>query len=100
MIVALGITFSEKTYRDIKEYVINAEIPEENLIMETHDWIVHEAKPYIGDGGRLNVYTLSFHVTKQCNLKCRMCGQLLFEPEKGDPFRQNRLYRIQIVFLN
>lgn len=91
VIVALGITFSERTYRDIKEYVIGAGIPQENLIIETHDWIVHEAKPYIGKNGKLNVYTVSFHVTKQCNLKCRMCGQLLFGPVKRRSFPSEQI---------
>lgn len=78
VIVALGITFSKKVYQDIEEYVISVGISEENLIIETHDWIISEAKPYIDNNGKLNVYTLSFHVTKQCNLKCKMCAQLLF----------------------
>ncbi len=79
VIVALGLTFSEKTYKDIEQYIISVGISKENLIIETHDWILKESKPYIGNDGKLNVYTLSFHVTKQCNLKCKMCGQLLYK---------------------
>lgn len=93
IIVALGITFSEKTYRDIEEYVINAGISRENLIIDTHDWIISEAKPYIDEEGKLNVYTLSFHVTKQCNLRCKMCGQLLFGPVKRRSFPAEQIIR-------
>ena len=78
VIVALGITFSEKTYIEIEKFILLAGIPKENIIINTHEWIVSEAKPYIDGNGKLNIFTLSFHVTKQCNLKCKMCGQLLF----------------------
>ena len=91
IIVAIGITFSEKTYNDIENYVIDSGISRENLVIETHDWIVKEAKPYIGKDGKLNVYTLSFHVTKQCNLKCKMCGQLLFGPVKRRSFPSEQI---------
>lgn len=91
IVVALGITFSEKTYKDIEEYVIASGISKENLIIETHDWIIKEAKPYIDKDGKLNVYTLSFHVTKQCNLKCKMCGQLLFGPVKRRSFPEEQI---------
>ena len=93
IILALGITFSEKTYEEIEKYVISVGIPKENLIMNTHDWIIHEAKPYIDKDGKLNVYTLSFHVTKQCNLKCKMCGQLLFGPVKRRSFSPEQIIR-------
>lgn len=86
IIVALGITFSEKTYEEIEKYVLASGISKENLIIDTHDWIVNEAKPYIDKNGKLNIFTLSFHVTKQCNLKCKMCGQLLFGPVKRRSF--------------
>ncbi len=91
VIVALGITFSEKTYKDIETYVISAGIAKENLIIETHDWIIHEAKPYIDQEGKLNMYTLSFHVTKMCNLRCKMCGQLLFGPVERKAFPSEQI---------
>lgn len=93
VIVALGITFSEKTYAEIENYVINSGISRENLIINTHDWIIHEAKPYVDKDGKLNVYTLSFHVTKLCNLKCKMCGQLLFGPVKRRSFPSEQILR-------
>lgn len=91
VIVALGITFSERTYKEIENYVIAAGISKENLIIDTHDWIINEAKPYIDKNNKLNIYTLSFHVTKQCNLKCKMCGQLLFGPVKRRSFSSEQI---------
>lgn len=91
IIVALGITFSNKTYEEIKEYVINAGVSEENIIIDTHEWIVNEAKPYSDKDGNINLYTLSYHVTKQCNLKCKMCGQLLFGPVERRSFPSEQI---------
>lgn len=93
VVAALGVTFSQKTYDDIEEYVIKAGVSKENVIMDTHNWIVHEAKPYIDQNGKLNIYTLSFHVTKMCNLKCKMCGQLLFGPVKRRAFPSEQIIR-------
>lgn len=89
----MGITFSEKTYYEIEKYVLAQGIPKESLIINTHDWIINEAKPYIDKEGKLNVYTLSFHVTKQCNLKCKMCGQLLFGAVKRRSFPSEQIIR-------
>lgn len=91
IIIALGITFSKKTYREIEDYLLALGIPKESLIIDTHDWIVNEAKPYIDKEGKLNIYTLSFHVTKQCNLKCKMCGQLLFGVVKRRSFPADQI---------
>lgn len=100
IIVALGITFSEKTYRNIENYILSeGGGSRENLIIDTHKWIVNEAKPYIDKNGKLNVYTLSFHVTKQCNLKCKMCGQLLFGPVKRRSFPAEQIiHDTDIIF--
>ena len=77
-IVTLGITYSQKAYEEIKEYLIRTGVYAENIIIDTNNWVIHEAKPYVDMMGKLHVYTVSYHITKQCNLKCKMCGQLLF----------------------
>lgn len=91
VIVCLGITFSNKIYEEIKNYCLKVGIREENLILRTSDWFLKLAKPYIDAKGELHVYTLSFHVTKMCNLKCRMCGQLLFGPVKRRSFPSEQI---------
>lgn len=93
VIVALGITFSDKTYIEIERFILLAGVPKENIIINTHDWIISEAKPYIDGNGKLNIYTLSFHVTKQCNLKCKMCGQLLFGLVERRSFPSEQIIR-------
>lgn len=91
IIVGLGITFSNKVYEEIRTYCLDEGIKEENLILRTGDWFLKLAKPYIDDNGKLHVYTLSYHVTKLCNLKCRMCGQLLFGPVKRRSFPSEQI---------
>ena len=91
VIVGLGITFSNKIYEEIKDYCLKVGIREDNLILRTSDWFLKLAKPYIDRRGELHVYTLSFHVTKMCNLKCRMCGQLLFGPVKRRSFPSEQI---------
>ncbi len=73
-IVTLGITYSQKAYEEIKEYLIRTGVCAENIIIDTNNWVIHEAKPYVDMMGKLQVYTLSYHIIKQCNLKCKMCG--------------------------
>lgn len=89
-IIALGITYSRKVYEEIREYLIQIGVHQDKIITDTSDWIIYEAKPYINAEGKLNVFTLSYHVTKQCNLKCKMCGQLLFGlvPRRSFPAEQ------------
>lgn len=89
-IVALGITYSQKAYEGIKQYLIQIGVCAEDIIVDTNAWIIYEAKPYVDARGKLHVYTLSYHVTKQCNLKCKMCGQLLFGlvPRRSFPSEQ------------
>ncbi len=77
-IVALNITFSKVAYESIKSYLLQIGVQNQNIILDTNDWAIKEAKPYIDDSGKLNMFSLSYHVTKICNLKCKMCAQLLF----------------------
>lgn len=93
VIVGLGITYSNRVYEEIRSYCLAVGIKEKNLILRTGDWFLKLGKPYIDGKGKLHVYTLSYHVTKLCNLKCRMCGQLLFGSVKRRSFPSEQIIR-------
>ena len=90
-IIALNITFSKMAYETIKSYLLDIGVKNQNIIPNANDWAIKEAKPYIDAGGNLNMFTLSYHVTKICNLKCKMCAQLLFGPVKRRAFPREQI---------
>lgn len=91
VIVGLGITYSNKMYEEIRTYCLDAGVKEENLILRTGNWFLKLGKPYLDGKGKLHVYTLSYHVTKLCNLKCRMYGELLFDLVKRRSFPSEQI---------
>lgn len=91
IIVAIGITYSKEMYKEIENFILNAGIPRENIILNPRDWILYEAQPYMDSDEKLNIFTLSFHVTKQCNLHCKLCGELLFGLVKRRSFPSTQI---------
>lgn len=92
VIVSITNGYSKKEIKEIEDYILNSGINREHLVTDISNWVLQETKPFF-ENGNLSVYTISFHVTKQCNLKCRMCGELLFGLVKRRSFPPKQIIR-------